>query len=284
MIVRFLKGLEDVVDLYLLESYMGPEGWFFSGQNGSLPRDPLYGFTKLRDLYHKADPDFVGRYTVPVLWDKETGTLVNNESSEIIRMLTSEFDHLLPEHLREENRPGGGIFPRHLRNKIDEVNKWVYERVNNGVYNIGFSRDMEACNEGIKLLFGSLDRLEAMLGHGKPYLLGDTITEADIRLYPTIARFDPAYYTVFGCRHKMIREQYPRLHLWMRKLYWDQDTEGPLRAAFWRSTRPFAKDYILNYVVSLRRVMNGGKGVLDVPSGPKDLIEPLEESTVSSEM
>ncbi|KAK5993534.1 Glutathione S-transferase omega-like 2 [Cladobotryum mycophilum] len=275
LIVRLLKGLEDFVDLYLLESYMGPEGWFFSGENGSLTEDPLYGFKKIKDLYLKADPNYVGRYTVPVLWDKKAGVPVNNESSEIIRMFYSEFDDLLPEHLREVNRPGGGFYPENLRAQIDEINSWVYDTVNNGVYKVGLSKTQEAYDENIGLLFNSLDRLEEILSHGKPYLLGDTITEADVRLYTSLIRFDSSYYTIFQCNLKMIRHDYPNLHLWLRKLYWDQDVEGPLRGAFYRSTNPFIANYGINYVASRRRVVYGDEGPLIVPAGPKVLVEPL---------
>ncbi|CAI4212037.1 unnamed protein product [Parascedosporium putredinis] len=184
-------------------------------------------------LYHHADPEFSGRFTVPVLWDKKLDTIVNNESSEIIRMLYSEFDHLLPPELREENRPGGGLYPSQLRSQIDDINDWVYHTVNNGVYKTGFATTQESYEENLFPLFKSLDRLEDILGHGKKYLLGDHITEADVRLYTTLVRFDVAYHPVFLCNLKSVRHDYPRLNLWLRRLYWDEGDET--RGAF---TRP----------------------------------------------
>lgn len=275
MIVRLLKGLEDVIDVYQVHFNMGPEGWYFSGEGDSLPEDPLHGFKQLKELYFHVEPNFVGRFTVPVLYDKKADTIVNNESSEIIRMLYTEFDDLIPEHLREENRPGGGLYPAHLRDEIDELNKWVYDTINNGVYKVGFAKSQESYEENIKPLFESLDRVESLLGHGKRYLLGDSITEADVRLYTTIARFDVAYYPVFLCNLKSIRHDYPNIYLWFRRLYWDQDENGELRAAFFKTTSPYLGSYGLGYVVGRNRVVYDGKGPVIVPLGPQVLIDPL---------
>ena len=176
----------------------------------------------MKQLYEKADPGYEGRYTVPVLWDKKSETIVSNESSEIIRMFYCEFDDLLPEGDREEAHPMGGFYPEHLRSRIDEMNEWVYERVNNGVYKTGFAATQEAYEKALFPLFESLDRLEKHLGEGKgPYLMGEGVTEADVRLYTTLIRFDVAYYNIFMCNLKMIRHDYPRLSRWLRYLYWD---------------------------------------------------------------
>ena len=177
----------------------------------------------MRDLYEKADPGYQGKYTVPALWDKKTETIVNNESSEIIRMFYSAFDGLLPEHLREEEKPGGGFYPQHLRKEIDDMNEWVYNTVNNGVYKCGFASTQDAYEANLYPLFESLDRLETYLGEPghHPYLFGEYVTEADIRLYATLIRFDVAYHNIFKCNLKMIRHDYPRLSRWLRNLYWD---------------------------------------------------------------
>jgi putative glutathione S-transferase len=151
-------------------------------------------------------------------------TIVNNESSEIIRMFYTEFDAFIPEHLRESSKGTRAILPEHLRKDIDAMNEWVYDTINNGVYKTGFAQSQEAYEEHVYPVFKSIDRLEEHLGqpgHG-PYLFGDHITEADIRLYPTLIRFDVAYFTIFKCNLKMIRYEYPRLHDWVRKLYWDE--------------------------------------------------------------
>lgn len=163
---------------------------------------------------------------------------MNNESADITRILINSFDHLLPPERREANKGPAALVPGHLRTEIDELNSWVFDTVNNGVYKIGFATSQAAYDEHVTKLFQSLDRLERHLskpGH-QPYLFGPSITEADIRLYTTLIRFDVAYYPLFKCNIKMIRMDYPNLHAWLRRLYWD---EGPETAggAFRKSTQ-----------------------------------------------
>lgn len=168
------------------------DGWIFDGKDGSMEKDPLYGFTRIRDLYHKADPNYNLRFTVPMLWDKKKETVVSNESSEIIRMMYESFDDLLPEEMRETKQAGGGYLPEKFRPEIEAMNEWVYNDVNNGVYKTGFASTQEAYEEALIPLFKGLDKLEEHLsqpGHW-PYLFGEHITEADIRLFPTLMRFD----------------------------------------------------------------------------------------------
>jgi len=154
---------------------------------------------------------------VPVLWDKKTESIVNNESSEIIRMFYTEFDSLLPEEKR-----GITFYPKKFGKEIDEINDWVYNTVNNGVYKCGFATTQEAYENHVFPLFKSLDRLEEMLAKsaGK-YLLGNELTEADIRLYPTIVRFDPVYVQHFKTNIGTIRHNYPKINAWLKHLYWE---------------------------------------------------------------
>lgn len=279
ILVRALKSLEPFIQLIITDFNLTENGWLFTGRNGSLKEDPLYGFTNLKQLYLKADPEYVGRYTVPVLWDKKTETIVNNESSEIIRMLYDSFDEFLEPDQREANKPGGGFYPAHLRKELDGMNDWVYNTVNNGVYKCGFAESQEAYDASVYALFQSLDRLEAHLADPahQPYLFGEHITEADIRLYTTLARFDVAYYTIFCCNLKMIRHDYPRLSKWLRNLYWDESdrTNG---GAFKKTT--FFEIYKYGYLKAKGRREHGGSDVgwpVIIPRGPVPDIEPLTD-------
>ncbi|KAK5260666.1 hypothetical protein LTR20_000069 [Exophiala xenobiotica] len=279
ILVRGLKSLEPVIQMIVTDFDLSENGWLFTGRNGSDPVDPLYGFTGLKQLYLKADPHYEGRYTVPVLWDKKTHTIVNNESSEIIRMLYNSFDEFLERDLREANKPGGGFYPQHLRQQIDEMNEWVYNTVNNGVYKCGFAATQEAYDANVYPLFKSLDRLEAHLADPshQPYLFGEHITEADIRLYTTIARFDVAYYNIFNCNLKMIRHDYPHLSKWLRNLYWDESdrTNG---GVFKKTT--FFEAYKYGYLRAKGRQTHGGSDLgwpVIIPRGPVPDIEPLTD-------
>ncbi|EWC46451.1 hypothetical protein DRE_04394 [Drechslerella stenobrocha 248] len=265
-IIRSLKGLDDIIQLVVMDFTLTPEGWVFNGNNGTMERDPLYGFTKLSELYLKADPTYKGRYTVPVLWDKKSETIVNNESSEIIRMFYSAFDNLLPITLRESSKPGGGYLPEDQRKEIEEMNEWVYEKVNNGVYKAGFATTQEAYLSHVIPLFQSLDRLEKHLeDRGTKYLFGEHITEADVRLYTTLIRFDVAYYTIFKCNYKMVRYDYPRLHRWLQNLYWEDNEET--KGVFKRTT------YFDAYKEGYSKAVKGAV----VPYGPSVNIAPLSQ-------
>jgi putative glutathione S-transferase len=224
LIVRKLKGLEDIVPFTAVHWHMGDKGWRFATSDEHIPGesvtpDPVHqNFTHLRDIYFERNPDFTGRFTVPTLYDKRTNRIVNNESSEIIRMFYHEFDDLLEEPYKSVD-----LLPKKLEKDIDELNEWVYNDINNGVYKSGFATTQEAYEKAVHQLFKSLDRIEnALVTSSTPYLLSSpTITEADVRLYTTIARFDPVYVQHFKCNIRDIRSGYPALHKWLRHLYWD---------------------------------------------------------------
>ncbi|PSR79876.1 hypothetical protein PHLCEN_2v6864 [Hermanssonia centrifuga] len=182
LIVRQLKGLEDIISLTVTSPRMDPDGWPFANVDDfpGAEIDPLYNSKHIKDLYLKVDPDFSGRFTVPILWDKQKSTIVNNESSEIIRIFNSAFNHLLAREKAEID-----LYPEVHRAEIDELNKWVYDTVNDGVYKAGFAASQSAYEAAVVPLFDSLDRLEKILA-GKDYLIGDRLTEADVRLFVTI--------------------------------------------------------------------------------------------------
>ncbi|KAM5543471.1 hypothetical protein V8D89_002722 [Ganoderma adspersum] len=217
LIVRKLKGLEDFIDVSVVSPKMGGNGWPFANVDAfpGADVDPLYGSHHIKDLYLSAKPDYDGRFTVPVLWDKQKKTIVNNESSEIIRIFNTAFNDQLPSDKAKLD-----LYPAPLRKEVDELNEWVYDTVNNGVYKSGFASTQQAYEAAVVPLFQSLDRLEKIL-QGKDYLVGGQLTEADVRLFVTIVRFDPVYVGHFKCNLRTIRDGYPAIHLWLRKLYWN---------------------------------------------------------------
>ncbi|KAF2677142.1 glutathione S-transferase Gst3 [Lentithecium fluviatile CBS 122367] len=229
LIVRRLKGLEDFVGFTSVHWHMGEKGWRFATTDEKLPGenvtpDPLHkDFTHLRDIYFAQNPDYEGRFTVPTLYDKKEARIVSNESSEIIRMFYYAFDDLLDDEHKKVD-----LFPGNLRKDIEEMNDWVYSDVNNGVYKSGFATTEEAYIKNVTTLFASLDRLESHLSISTtPYLLSSPHpTEADVRLYTTIIRFDPVYVQHFKCNIRDIRSGYPHLHKWMRNLYWNHPAFG----------------------------------------------------------
>ncbi len=207
-IYHVLKDLEGVVGLSLASSKRTDHGWEFEPGNPVL-RDPLFDARYVYELYTRADPSYTGRATVPVLWDKKQNTIVSNESSEIIRMLNAAFDDVTG------NR--ADFYPAALRSDIDALNERIYAKLNNGVYRAGNSKSQEAYEEAARSVFETLDWLEALLGERR-YLCGDALTEADWRLFPTLVRFDTAYYHVMKCNRQRLSE-YPNLHAYARELY-----------------------------------------------------------------
>lgn len=206
IIFRKLKGLEDLIGLTVVHPNMLENGWEFDPETGG---DPLHGFKFLHQIYTHAKQDYSGRVTVPVLWDKKTSTIVSNESSEIIRMLGSAFDHLTGNTL--------DFFPEALREQIDEINAFTYPRINNGVYRAGFATSQEAYEEAFDTLFTALDEIEMRLETSR-YLAGDQVTEADWRLFTTLIRFDAVYHGHFKINLKRI-EDYPNISNYVRDLY-----------------------------------------------------------------
>ncbi len=208
LIYRKLKGLEDHISVSIVHPIMPPESWVFGEYPDSTP-DHIHGYRRLADLYQHVDPGYDGVVTVPVLYDKERGLIVNNESSEIIRMFNTAFD--------QWGRADVDFYPPALRTEIDQINAFVYHKVNNGVYKVGFATKQKAYEEAFKELFSALDELEQRLSRQR-YLVGDRITEADWRLLPTLIRFDPVYVGHFKCNLKRLID-YPNLWGYIRDLY-----------------------------------------------------------------
>jgi len=204
LIGRALKGLQDTISVSVVEPVM-TRGWSFSE---ALP-DHLHGFQYLYQVYSASDPQYVGRVLVPVLWDKETSTIVSNESSEILRMLNEAFEAFAKSNV--------DLYPAALRPQIDEVNAFVYDNINNGVYRCGFATEQAAYERAFSRLFSALDRVEEDLER-RAWLVGEHPTEADWRLFTTLLRFDPVYFSHFKCNRNRI-EDFPRLSSFLQALY-----------------------------------------------------------------
>jgi glutathionyl-hydroquinone reductase len=212
VIIRSLKGLENIITLSSVHWFMGDQGWQFEQDDDDIVGDPVNSAAKLQDIYVKSDDQYTGRVTVPVLWDKKQNCIVSNESSEIIRMLNKAFDLV--------GANANDYYPQPLRPQIDAVNDRIYGAVNNGVYKCGFATTQDAYDTAIRPLFETLDWIEALLDQQK-YLVGDQITEADWRLFTTLVRFDPVYVGHFKCNIRRISD-YPNVGNYLKDLYqWD---------------------------------------------------------------
>ncbi|MFD2177231.1 glutathione S-transferase family protein [Veronia pacifica] len=207
-IYRKLKGLEDVISMSVVNAYMGDDGWSFAPGDGVV-EDTVNHMDLLHKIYSKARPDYTGRVTVPILWDKKTQTIVSNESSEIIRMLNSAFDQVGANSL--------DLLPQSLVAEIDELNTFIYDAINNGVYRAGFATTQRAYEQAVGDVFDALDKLESRL-ETKRYLTGDVPVEADWRLFTTLVRFDAVYVGHFKCNRQRIVD-YPNLWGYLKDLY-----------------------------------------------------------------
>ena len=206
LIARKLKGLEDMIEVTVVNPTLTDQGWSFGGYPGA-DEDPLYGARYMHELYTRADPQFTGRATVPVLWDMKRGVMVNNESADILRMLDTAFEHPVPSDIR--------LYPEAHAAEIDELNPRIYDQLNNGVYKAGFATSQAAYDEAMDGIFATLDELEDRLTGD--FLFGDTLTETDIRAFVTLIRFDAAYHGLFKTNRREIRD-YSRLFEYLERI------------------------------------------------------------------
>jgi len=259
LIFRALKKLEGAISVAYAVPGLKAQGWTFEN-NPDFPDcvpDTVNGFHYLHEAYTATDPRYTGKVTVPTLWDKKTKRVINNESSDIIRMLNSEFKDIAND---------ADFYPPPLRAEIDRINDFVYANVNNGVYRCGFARSQEAYDAAYDALFAALDELEARLGRQR-YLVGRQVTEADWRLFPTLVRFDVAYFSLFKCNRRRIAD-YPNLSNYMRELYQLPGIAATVRA----------RDYVINFW-SIRRVNPTGI----IPKGtPVDYGQPHDRARLAA--
>lgn len=208
LIARRLKGLESLVGVTVVEPQLGAQGWRFGDFPGA-QQDPLNNAQYLHEIYTRVAPDYTGRATVPVLWDKKTGTIVSNESADIVRMFNGGFGDLADNRI--------DLYPAALRAEIDALNESLYPRLNNGVYRAGFATTAISYQQAFNDVFSQLDELEALLSDGRTFLLGERLTETDIRLFVTLIRFDVAYHGLFKCNLRRIRD-YTLLNRYLKSM------------------------------------------------------------------
>ena len=245
--VRHLKGLTDAIELNVVHWLMKDGGWSFR-DGECVNGDPAIGAGNLHQLYSHAKPDYSGHVTVPVLWDTQTETIVNNESADIMRMLGSAFDGCGANDL--------DLYPEDHRDEIDALNERIYDAVNNGVYKAGFATTQEAYDKAVKPLFAMLDELEDRLDR-RDWLVGDSLSETDIRLWTTLIRFDPVYHTHFKCNIRRIAD-YPNLAAFTRRIY---DLDGIAETVNFRHIKH-------HYYESHERINPHGI----VPAGPEPIL------------
>ena len=208
LIARKLKGLESLIGVTVVEPQLGAQGWRFGNFPGAQP-DPLNNAQYLHEIYTRVAPDYSGRATVPVLWDRKTATIVSNESADIVRMFNSGFGDLADNRI--------DLYPAALRAEIDALNESLYPRLNNGVYRAGFATTSVSYQQAFNDVFSQLDELEALLSDGRTFLLGERLTESDIRLFVTLIRFDVAYHGLFKCNLRRIRD-YTLLNRYLKSM------------------------------------------------------------------
>lgn len=208
LMARQLKGLTDLIGVTVVNPRLTDQGWQFGGYPGA-DEDTVNGARYMHELYTRADPQISGRATVPVLWDRHTGTIVNNESADMLRMLNSAFAEIVDE--------GPDLYPEELAGDIDRLNDYLYTNLNNGVYQAGFASSQEAYDEACTRVFAALDEMESRLADGRTYLFGDQLTETDIRLFVTLVRFDAAYHGLFKCNRNTLQTM-PHLHAYMHRI------------------------------------------------------------------
>jgi putative glutathione S-transferase len=260
LILRALKRLEAAVSVAYAIPGLKDQGWTFESHSDfpDCTHDTVNGFHYLHQAYTASDPHYTGKVTVPTLWDKKTKRILNNESSEIIRMLNGEFADVVADD--------ANFYPAPLRAEIDRINDQVYANVNNGVYRCGFARSQAAYEAAYDALFETLDDLEARLGRQR-YLVGRQITEADWRLFPTLVRFDVAYFSLFKCNKKRIAD-YPNLSNYMRELYGAPGVAATVTPRY----------YVMNYW-SIKRVNPTGI----IPKGtPVDYSQPHDRARMDT--
>ncbi|KAL6793025.1 glutathione S-transferase [Trichoderma sp. SZMC 28012] len=271
LIARKLKGLEDIIPFTSVHWYLKDGGWRFAtpedtdAEGENVIPDPLHeGFTHLRQVYYETDPDYQARFSVPVLYDKIQKVIVNNESSEILRMFGTEFDDIIDEKYRNVV-----LYPEALQSQIDEAHSWHYDNINNGVYKCDIASTQEAYERAVTELFEALDKCEKHLASTEgPFWFGKNLTEVDVRLYVTIIRFDPVYVQHFKCNIRDIRSGYPQIHKWLRNLYWN--------VAGFKETTNFL--HIKNHYTKSHTPINP---LSITPVGPLPHILPLEEEVAA---